>query len=248
MRIAVFGATSDIAAACLRLWAARGDSLQLFSRNAGKQAQLATELRERWQCEISEYLFDADQPDSILAAAAILKERLQGDAGTVDLIFIAFGYLGNNEESLHNAAEASRITRVNYSATVDLLTALTPILEEQQSGQVVVISSVAGERGRGGLAVYGAAKAGVTAYCEGLRGWLYRFGVGVTIIKPGIIRTAMTDHLPASRLISSPQTIAPAIVRAIDRRKHKAYVPRFWWLIMAIVRMLPEWIMKRIDR
>ena len=123
-----------------------------------------------------------------------------------------------------------------------------PAMEEQRGAKIAVISSVAGERGRAGLVVYGAAKAGVTAYLEGLRGWLYRFGVGVTIIKPGIIRTAMTDHLPASRLISSPEKIAPAIVRAIDRRQNKIYVPRFWWLIMLIVRLLPEWAMKRISK
>jgi decaprenylphospho-beta-D-erythro-pentofuranosid-2-ulose 2-reductase len=248
MRIAVFGATSDIAAACLHLWAARGDSLQLFSRSGNKQALLAAELRERWHAQVSEDLFDADDPDSIQAAAAILKERLQGSDGGIDMLLIAFGYLGRNKESLHNPEEASRVTRVNYSATIDLLTVLTPVLEEQRGGQIAVISSVAGERGRAGLVVYGAAKAGVTTYLDGLRGWLYRYGVGVTIIKPGIIRTAMTDHLPDSPLISSPEKIAPAIVRAIDRRRHQVYVPRFWWLIMAIVRLLPEWVMKRISK
>jgi len=248
MRIAVFGATSDIAAACLRLWAARGDNLQLFSRNEEKQVLLADELRQNWQAQVSEDLFDADDPDSIRTAASILKERLQKNDGGLDLLIIAFGYLGKNKESLHTAVEASRITNVNYTATVDLLTALMPVLEEQRGAQIAVISSVAGERGRSGLVVYGAAKAGVTAYLTGLRGWLYRYGVGVTIIKPGIIRTAMTDHLPASRLISSPEKIAPAIVRAIDRKQNNVYVPRFWWWIMLIVRLLPEWMMKRIER
>jgi decaprenylphospho-beta-D-erythro-pentofuranosid-2-ulose 2-reductase len=248
MRIAVYGATSDIAVACMKIWAARGDSLQLFSRNGEKQAIVAAELRQRWQAEVSEDLFDADDFESIHGAAATLKERLQKKEGGIDLLFIAFGYLGENAKSLHVAAEASLITGVNYTATVDLLTALMPVLEEQRGAQIAVISSVAGERGRAGLVVYGAAKAGVTAYLEGLRGWLYRYGVGVTIIKPGIIRTAMTDHLPASRLISSPEKIAPAIVRAIDRKQNKIYVPRFWWLIMLIVRLLPEWAMKRISK
>ena len=244
MHIAVFGATSEIAAACLHLWAARGDSLHLFSRNLEKQAVLAGELRNRWQAEVREDHFDAEDKATLPVAAKLLEQ-----AGVkADIILLAFGYLGENEQTLHDPTEATRVTQVNYTATVDLLTSLLPLLEQERGGKLAVISSVAGERGRSGLVVYGAAKAGVTAYLAGLRGWLFSFGIRVTIIKPGIIRTAMTAHLPASPLISTPEKIAPAIVRAIDRGKHQLFVPGFWRLIMWLVRIMPEAVIKRISR
>ncbi len=244
MKIVVFGATSGIAAACIRLWAARGDRLHLFARNLEQLDRLATELRDRWRAEVRLDGFDACDSDSLSRAAGLLEQESEKP----DLILLAFGELGRNREVLYDPAAALRITQVNYTATAELLLRLLPLLERGDCRRLAVISSVAGDRGRAGLAVYGAAKAAVTSLTDGLRGWLHPRGVRVTVIKPGPIRTAMTAHLPPSALLSTPERIAPVIVRAVDRSRNQVYVPGYWRLVMALVRWLPEGIMKRIRR
>ncbi|MBL7033843.1 MAG: SDR family NAD(P)-dependent oxidoreductase, partial [Candidatus Delongbacteria bacterium] len=143
MKIVVFGATSDIAAACLELWAARGDSLHLCSRDLEQQALLATRLRERWGVEVLEDSFDAGDATALTA----IVERIEAGGGEIDLVLLAFGLLGKNREALHDPVLAGQIIQVNFTATVHLLTALLPLLERQHRSRIAVISSVAGERG-----------------------------------------------------------------------------------------------------
>ena len=135
----------------------------------------------------------------------------------------------------------------NYIGPALLMGALAGRFEERGSGVLVGVSSVAGDRGRATNYVYGSAKAGFTAFLSGLRNRLARTGVHVITVKPGFVRTRMTEgmDLPA-RLTATPDEVAAAVVEAIRRRRDVVYVRRVWRLIMLIVRALPEPLFKRL--
>ena len=122
------------------------------------------------------------------------------------------------------------------------------ILESQGYGRLIGISSVAGDRGRQSNYIYGAAKAGVTAYLSGLRNRLFHKGVHVMTVKPGFVATKMTAGLldPKSPMVATPEKVARDIVRASKRRKNILYTPRRWCLIMTIIESIPEFIFKRM--
>jgi short-subunit dehydrogenase len=137
---------------------------------------------------------------------------------------------------------------VNYNAVVSICEPLAAHLAERGSGWIAVIGSVAGDRGRQSNYLYGSAKAGASAYCQGLRNRLYHRGVHVLTVKPGLVATAMTEGLvnPNSPMVARPEQVAGAIVRAIDRRRNVIYTPWFWRAIMAAIRAVPEAVFKRL--
>ncbi len=136
---------------------------------------------------------------------------------------------------------------MNYTGAVSVLHRLAPYLEEQGDGHVVVLSSVAGDRGRLKNYVYGSAKAGLNAYLQGLRARLFRRGVSVTTVKPGFMDTDMTWGIEGMFLVASPDQAARACLKAAGKRRHVVYVPFFWWGIMTIIRHIPEFIFKKMN-
>jgi short-subunit dehydrogenase len=129
---------------------------------------------------------------------------------------------------------------------VSLLEQFAARFEERGEGFIAAISSVAGDRGRQSNYIYGASKAGLSAYLEGLRNRLYHRGVHVTTIKPGFVDTKMTFGLPGLFLVASPQQAAKAMYAAIVKKKNTAYVPWFWRYIMLIIRHVPDWQFKKM--
>jgi short-subunit dehydrogenase len=136
----------------------------------------------------------------------------------------------------------------NALSTIALLTRLASLFEAQHSGTIAVISSVAGDRGRASNYVYGAAKAAVTTFCEGLRARLFKSGVHVLTIKPGFVDTPMTAGLALPKpLVATPEEVGKDIVRAVAQGKDLLYTPWFWSAIMLVVRSLPRFVIKRVS-
>jgi short-subunit dehydrogenase len=124
---------------------------------------------------------------------------------------------------------------------------LAPLIEARGSGTVIGVGSVAGDRGRIGNYVYGAAKAGFATYLSGLRNRLTRAGGHVVTVKPGFVDTAMTWGLPGMFLVSSPEAVADALLKAVRKRRNVLYTPFFWRYIMLIIRNIPEPIFKKMS-
>ena len=164
-----------------------------------------------------------------------------------DVAVCVVGLLGDQAESIRNTAVAERVMRTNYIGPALLLGALAERFERRGSGTLVGVSSVAGERGRAANYVYGSAKAGFTAFLSGLRSRLADSGVHVVTVKPGFVRTRMTDgmDLPAW-LTALPPEVATAVVAAIHRRHDVVYVRRLWCPLMFVIRALPERFFKRM--
>lgn len=165
-----------------------------------------------------------------------------------ELLFCASGYLGEGtEEGLYDNRNTERIIDINYGKLVPVLNYFAKKMETARSGSMIVLSSVAGERGRQSNFIYGSAKAALTAYLSGLRNYLYPKKVHVLTVKPGFMKTKMTEGLPLNpKLTATPQQAADCIYKAYKNKKDVAYVLPIWALIMLIIRNIPEFIFKKL--
>lgn len=238
--VVVFGATSGIACEVAKIWAARGDRLFLVGRNPDKLAAVVEALGPAVAGHVASGFVDGHVNAQLVARA---REVL----GRIDTALIAHGDLGDQLLSEKDPAEAERVIAANFTSVVSLLIPLANHFEAQRAGRLVVISSVAGERGRPRNFTYGAAKRAVTTYLQGLRSRLHPHGVAVTTIKLGPVDTPMTVGHPKNLLFATAPRVARDIVRAADRRVPEAYVPWFWWPLMAIVRNVPEALFQKLS-
>ena len=165
-----------------------------------------------------------------------------------DLLFCASGYLGmNTADGLYNDINTTKIIDINYAKLVPLMNYFAQKFEAKRSGTIIGLSSVAGERGRQSNFIYGSAKAGFTAYLSGLRNYLYDKKVNVLSVIPGFMATKMTEGMPLNpKLTASPKQAANCIYKAYKNKKNVVYVLPIWWVIMMIIRNIPEFILKRL--
>jgi decaprenylphospho-beta-D-erythro-pentofuranosid-2-ulose 2-reductase len=165
----------------------------------------------------------------------------------LDTVLIAHGTLSDQKACESSVELTLRELTTNGLSVVALLTSVAARFEQRRAGTIVVISSVAGDRGRQSNYVYGSAKALVTAFTSGLRQRLYASGVAVVTIKPGFVDTPMTAAFPKGALWAKPQKIANGIVAAVDGGAATVlYLPAFWRLIMFVIRSVPEAVFRRL--
>jgi len=239
----VLGASSPIARAVARRLAARGQAVVLAGRDLDDLRATAADLQVRGAARVDVLAFDADDLDSHAAFAARCGEL----AGTAPLaVLVAFALMPEQPDIDAEPALVRRTIDATFTGAASVLHWLAPRLETA-GGRVVVLGSVAGDRGRPRNYVYGAAKAGLQAYLQGLRARLFRHGVPVTTIKLGFVDTAMTFGRPGTFLVAAPDAAAAAVVRHAERGTDVAYVPRFWRLVMLVIRLIPEAVFKRLD-
>ena len=243
-KILIIGATSAIAEATARIYAARGDALFLVARNGGHLRAVVADLNVRGAAQADSAVLDVADVD---AHEAVLERALR-DLGGIDVALIAHGTLPDQQQCQSSSDVMRREFTTNALATLALLTWLANRFEQQRHGTLAVISSVAGDRGRQSNYVYGAAKAAVTTFLQGLRQRLAKANVNVLTIKPGFVATPMTASIPnKGALWAQPERIARGIVRAIDRRRSVVYLPWFWRWIMLVIRIIPEPLFKRLS-
>lgn len=166
-----------------------------------------------------------------------------------DLVFCATGYLGEgSEEGLYDDRNTQRIIDINYGKLVPLLNFFAQKMERKRTGTIIVLSSVAGDRGRKSNFIYGSAKAALTAYLSGLRNYLFDKKVHVLTVKPGFMATKMTEGLPLNpALTATPKQAAEKIYKAYRNKKNVIYVLPVWWLIMLIIKNIPESVFKKLN-
>lgn len=238
--VLILGARSDIGLAVAHCFAARGHPIQLAARNAHTLHADQSDLALRYTVPVTLHEFDAlaiDTHAGFVASLPVLPE----------IAVCAVGVLGTQAEAMVDSTVASHILRSNFEGPASILSALATQFVARGHGTLVGISSVAGDRGRASNYVYGAAKAGFTAYLSGLRNRLAGAGVHVVTVLPGFVVTRMTEGLPLPpALTAQPTEVATAIERAVRRRSNVIYVRSVWWAIMAVIRLIPEPIFKRL--
>lgn len=166
-----------------------------------------------------------------------------------DLVFCAAGFLGEgSDEALYDNKNTEKIIDINYAKLVPVLNYFAEKLERKRAGTIIVLSSVAGDRGRRSNFIYGSAKAALSAYLSGLRSFLYGKKVHVLTVKPGFMATKMTEGLQLNpALTATPSQAAASIYRAYKNKKNVAYILPVWSFIMLVIKHIPEFIFKKME-
>lgn len=242
-KILIIGATSAIAEACAKRFAAQGHSLFLLARNTERLESLAQDLRVRGAKAVHCATFEANALDSHQALLEQVKTELNG----LDRVLIAHGTLSDQQTCEQSVELTLQELQTNALSVIALLTRLAGHFEEQRHGCIAVISSVAGDRGRQSNYIYGTAKGALSIFLQGLRNRLQKSDVQVLTIKPGFVDTPMTASFPKGPLWASPEKVALDIDKAIEKKKDVLYTPGFWMLIMFVIRSVPETLFKRLS-
>lgn len=238
--VVILGSTSAIARAIAIEYARRGHALVLAARDADENEAIAADLRVRYNVPARALSWDAADYATHGPFVAKCAELL----GTIDGVVLCSGYMDDQHVAQRKWDAARRTIDATLTGSISVLENFAAILEQQRSGWIAALSSVAGDRGRQSNYIYGSAKAGLSTYLQGLRNRLHHSGVHVCTVKPGFVDTKMTfGQVPFA---ASPESAAKAIVRAVERRKNVVYVPWFWRYIMFIIRSIPEWQFKRM--
>lgn len=237
----ILGATSSIGRAVAAELARRQYGLVLTGRDLEEVEVIASDLALRYRVKTCAREFD------ILAFErhdAALQTCLLSAGDDLEGAVLCVGHYVGAER---DPAEARRVANTNFTGCVLVLNVLAEHFEKRRRGYICAISSVAGDRGRQKNYLYGATKAGLSAYLQGLRQRLYQANVRVITIKPGFVDTPMTYGRSGLFLVASPERVGRSIVRAIESGKDVAYVPWFWRPIMFAVRLIPERLFKRMS-
>ncbi len=242
-KILIVGATSAIATACARLWAAERAEMFLVARNAARLDQIAADLAAHGANAVHVYKLDMNEFGLHQAMLDTCFKALR----SIDIALIAHGTLPDQGRCEVDADLALREFSSNGLSVIALLTRLANPMVVQGAGTIAVISSVAGDRGRPSNYLYGAAKASVSVFCEGMRARLFRHGVHLLTVKPGFVDTPMTRALALPRLLTaSPEAVAADIKKGVERAADTLYSPRFWALIMFCIRTMPAFLFNRL--
>lgn len=247
MKIAIFGATSGIAQETARaLISASKENLDfiLLGRDAVKCDIVAKDLTVRGASDVTVLIQDLDDVD----AMDELVTRMWQESSGLDIVLIAHGVLPD-QTAIENSWEGiSDAIKINALSPIAIMTAFAKNMEAQKHGKIVVISSVAGDRGRASNYVYGTAKGAVTLFAQGLRNRLSGSGVEVLTVKPGFVDTAMTAHLDKGGMLwADAEKVGTLIAKASLGNKDVLWAPWFWGPIMMVIRCIPERIFKKLS-
>lgn len=236
--VLILGARSDIGLAVAQTFAALGHPIQLAARKSDTLEAEKTDIELRHRVAVSLHDFDALDTASHEGFVDSLPELPR-------IAVCAVGLMGEQAENEQDMGAAATVMRSNFEGPASILSVLANRFLERGSGTLVGISSVAGDRGRATNYIYGSAKAGFTAFLSGLRNRLAKEGVHVVTVLPGFVATQMTEDMDLpERLTAEPKEVGEAIARAVEKKKDIIYVRRIWWLIMMIIRNIPERIFK----
>jgi len=240
--VLILGATSSIARAIASEFAREGAKLFLGGRDLAELKHMAADLGIRYGISVHCGRVDAvdfTAHEKFLENAIRTLEEING-------VVFAIGYLGEQPRESADPETALKIININLSAAISLLAPIANLLEEQGHGFIMGLSSVAGDRARQSNYVYGAAKGGLSLYLDGLRNRLDRQGVKVLTLKLGFVDTEMTYGKRGLFLVASPEQVARIAWRTLQKPSGIYYIPRFWRIILLVIRLIPESVFKRL--
>ena len=234
--VLVLGGTSEIGVATARaLVERRARTVILAARDPSKCAAAADSLRAAGAERVETVAFDARDTASHGAFVDDVFSRF----GDIDLALVAFGVLGEEDQALE-------IFETNFTGAASVMLPLAQRMKDQGQGTIVVLSSVAGERARKSNFVYGASKAGIDAFAQGLGDSLGGTGVHVMVVRPGFVHTKMTEGMEAAPLSTTPEAVAGEIVKGLARGAHTVWAPPPLRIVMSVLRHVPRPIFRRL--
>lgn len=237
----LLGGTSDIALAVARKFLAERPLRVVLAARPSQRRKLAAERLREAGAEVSEVDFDATDTPS---HPQVIEQSFSG--GDIDVTVVAFGLLGDAEEVWQDHAKAVELATVNYTAAVSIGVALADRLKKQAHGKVIALSSVAGERVRRSNFLYGSTKAGFDGFYLGLGEALKPHGVTVSVVRPGQVRTKMTEGMGKAPLEQTAEQVADIAVDAMRKGKELVWAPAQFRVVMSILRHVPRPIFRKL--
>ena len=237
----LLGGTSDIALAIAQRYLTERPVRVVLAARASERRKLAAEKLRGLGAEVSEVDFDATD---MASHPAVLDQAFAG--GDIDVTVVAFGLLGDAEEVWQDHAKAVELATVNYTAPVSVGVALADKLKKQGHGSIIALSSVAGERVRRSNFVYGSTKAGFDGFYLGLGEALRPHGVTVTVVRPGQVKTKMTEGMGKAPLEQTAEQVAEIAVDAARKGKDLVWAPAQFRLVMSVLRHVPRPIFRKL--
>lgn len=241
--VLILGGRSEIGTE-LALRLAPGATVVLAARGADRLTDQVAMVRAAGAVAVHTREFDADDLDS----HGRLVSAVVADHGPIDVAVLAFGILGEQGRAETDATHAVAIVHTDYVAQVSLLTHLASAMRTAGHGTLVVFSSIAGVRVRRANYVYGSAKAGLDGFASGLADALHGTGVRVLIVRPGFVIGRMTQGMTPAPLPSTPTQVAAATARAIAKGRRTVWIPRTLRPASVVMRLLPQFIWRRMPR
>jgi short-subunit dehydrogenase len=242
-KILVVGATSAIAEATCRIFAKDGDIFYLVGLKEDRLVSIARDLEIRGAKKAYHQVLDMTN----INQHQELLQRANMSMDGVDMLFIAYGTLPDQSLCEESNIFADQEFNTNCTSVVSILGVVANKFQEQKSGHIVAITSVAGDRGRKSNYLYGASKGAVSLFLQGLRNRLHNDGVYVLTVKPGFVDTPMTKDFTKGILWSKPELVSKEIYKAIINKNDILYTPKYWRLIMFIIKIIPESLFKRLS-
>ena len=243
-KVAFVGATRGLGRALARRLAERGDALFLLGRDEGEMALSALDLEARGApAPVGHAPLDLARPAGFPEALDAADRALS----RIDALVVTGGLFARHEELVQDPARLAALLDVNFTGTVLLCQQAAERLAGRGGGMICAFSSVAGDRARRGNYLYGATKAGLSVFLDGLELAYRDRGVRVLCVKPGFVKTAMTAGLPVPPFAGEPEAVARDVARAMDAGRSLVYTPAVWRWVMLVIRALPRAILRRVQ-
>lgn len=245
MKAVVFGGTAGIGRAVAQRLAARGDAVFLIGRDAAALRRSVADLTARHPAQAPATWASCDLEDPSGFAGAL--DAADAALGGFDAVVVTAAMFATQAELEADVELARRLATANFANTLTFCEQARTRLLARGGGWLTVLSSVAGDRGRKPVAIYGASKAGLSTYLEAMDHRYRASGLWVLCVKPGFVKTAMTAALKVPPFAGDPDGVARDIVVAMDRKKPLIYTPGIWRLVMLVIRHLPRFVMRKIE-
>jgi decaprenylphospho-beta-D-erythro-pentofuranosid-2-ulose 2-reductase len=244
MNVVVFGGTKGMGRAVARGLAARGDRIHLLGRDAGDLQRAADDLGVRGgSAHVTSSLCDLGAPETFASALETAHAALSG----IHAVVLSAGVFATQDALERDETLTSQLLTLDFVNTVLFCEAARKRLLADGGGTLCVFSSVAGERGRKPVVLYGAAKAGLSRYLEGLDHRFRSRGLRTVCVKPGFVKTSMTAGLTPPPFAVDADAVVRPVLQAIDRGTPVVYVPGIWRYVMLVIRALPRAVMRRLS-
>jgi decaprenylphospho-beta-D-erythro-pentofuranosid-2-ulose 2-reductase len=245
VKIALLGATGGMGRALARRMVERGDSVCVLGRDEKELERAAQDLKARGSpaATIATAVCDLEKPEGFRRALDTAESALQG----LETVVVTAAVFATQEQLETDRELAQKLLTVDFANTVVFCEEARLKLLSRGGGTLCVFSSVAGDRGRKPVVLYGAAKAGLSAYLEGLDHRFRKDGLKTVCVKPGFVRTAMTEGLKVPPFAGEPDEVARIVLNGIDAGTPVVYAPPVWRWVMTAIKAMPRFAMRRAN-